>query len=84
MISSLRLWHSIGIILIHHNNWHKLQSFGTHFSGNTGKVSWHESLVAVQDMSSTQKEFFSKICTLAWIILVIPATKLQVNAAFLQ
>ena len=53
MISSLRLWHSIGILLIHHNYWHRLQSFGTHFSGNIGKVSWHECLVALQDMSKS-------------------------------
>ena len=42
----------------------QLQNFGTFFSGNVEKVSLHNCLVALQDMSSGQKEFFSEVCTL--------------------
>ena len=43
----------------------QLQNLGTFFSGNTEKVSLHDCLVALQNFSSAQKEFFCQICTLA-------------------
>ena len=55
----------------------QLQNFVTFFSGNADKVSLHDCLVALQNMSSGQKEFFSKVCTLARLILVMPATNGQ-------
>ena len=60
----------------------QLQNFGTFFSGNAEKVSLHDCLVALQDMSSTQKEFFSEICTLARLILVMPATNAASERSF--
>jgi len=35
----------------------QLQNFATFFSGNTEKVSLHDSLAALQSMSSVQKSF---------------------------
>ena len=60
----------------------QLQNFGTFFSGSAEKVSLHDCLVALQDMSSTQKEFFSEICTLTRLILVMPATNAASERSF--
>ena len=42
----------------------QLQNFGTFFQ-SAEKVSLQDCLVALQNMSSAQKEFFNEICTLA-------------------
>ena len=60
----------------------QLQNLGTFFSGNTEKVSLHDCLVALQNFSSAQKEFFCQICTLARLILVMPATNAASERSF--
>ena len=60
----------------------QLENFGTFFSEKTEKISLRDSLQGLQKMSPTQKEFFSEICTLAYLILVMPATNAASERSF--
>ena len=60
----------------------QLQNFGTFFSESAEKVYLQDCLVALQNMSSAQKEFFNEICTLAQLILVMPTTNAASERSF--
>ena len=62
----------------------QLQNLGSWFTGKGERLLLNDCIKAMQEMSTAQKEFFSEVCTVARLILVMPATMLLVSAVSLQ
>ena len=60
----------------------QLQNLGSWFTGKGERLLLKDCIQAMQDMSTAQKEFFSEVCTVARLILVMPATNAVSERSF--
>lgn len=60
----------------------QLQSLGTRFAEKTKTVSLKECVTFLRDLSQAQKSFFSEVCRLAHLILVMPTTNAVSERSF--
>ena len=60
----------------------QLQNFGTSFAEKTETVTLGECVAFLRGLSQAQKSFFSEVCRLAHLILVMPATNAVSERSF--
>lgn len=52
----------------------QLQTFASHFASTDGSVSLGDCLSYLRELSDEHREFYSELCTIARLLLVLPAT----------
>ena len=52
----------------------QLQTFASHFASANGSVSLRDCLSYLHEMSNEHSEFYSELCTIVRLLLVVPAT----------
>ena len=60
----------------------QLQNLGSWFKEKSERFVLKDCIQAMQDMSAAQKEFFSEVCTVTRLILVMPATNAVSERSF--